>query len=95
MAKSGDIIFTGTPVGVGPVSNGQLAELTWGDKLGSLFEVWLQCSSWTSRQTSNEIEMVDVDDELSGKHEKQTQSNVDLLWRHLNVVELYLTCCMN
>ena len=29
----GDIIFTGTPVGVGPVSDGQLAELTWGDKL--------------------------------------------------------------
>ncbi len=29
----GDVIFTGTPVGVGPVSNGQLAELTWGDKL--------------------------------------------------------------
>lgn len=29
----GDVIFTGTPVGVGPVSDGQLAELTWGDKL--------------------------------------------------------------
>lgn len=30
---SGDVIFTGTPVGVGPVSDGQLAELTWGNKL--------------------------------------------------------------
>ena len=29
----GDVIFTGTPVGVGPVSDGQLAELTWGNKL--------------------------------------------------------------
>lgn len=29
----GDIIFTGTPHGVGPVSDGQLAELSWGDKL--------------------------------------------------------------
>ena len=30
---SGDVVFTGTPVAVGPVSTGQLAELTWGDKL--------------------------------------------------------------
>lgn len=30
---SGDVIFTGTPHGVGPVSDGQLAELSWGNKL--------------------------------------------------------------
>lgn len=30
---SGDVIFTGTPAGVGPVSDGQLAELSWGKKL--------------------------------------------------------------
>lgn len=29
----GDVIFTGTPQGVGPVSDGQLAELSWGAKL--------------------------------------------------------------
>lgn len=29
----GDVVFTGTPAGVGPVNDGQLAELTWGDKL--------------------------------------------------------------
>ncbi len=26
----GDVIFTGTPAGVGPVSSGQIAELNWG-----------------------------------------------------------------
>ena len=29
----GDIIFTGTPEGVGPLEAGDLAEVSWGDKL--------------------------------------------------------------
>ena len=31
--RSGDLIFTGTPAGVGPVRVGQVAELTWGDRV--------------------------------------------------------------
>jgi 2-keto-4-pentenoate hydratase/2-oxohepta-3-ene-1,7-dioic acid hydratase in catechol pathway len=31
--KAGDLIYTGTPGGVGPVSAGQTARLCWGDKL--------------------------------------------------------------
>ena len=29
----GDLLFTGTPKGVGPITSGQTAELVWGDKL--------------------------------------------------------------
>lgn len=29
----GDLLFTGTPHGVGPLQKGQLAEMKWGDKL--------------------------------------------------------------
>jgi fumarylpyruvate hydrolase len=29
----GDVIFTGTPKGVGPVTAGQIGRLRWGDKL--------------------------------------------------------------
>lgn len=29
----GDIIFTGTPEGVGPLETGDLAEVSWGDEL--------------------------------------------------------------
>lgn len=29
----GDIIFTGTPKGVGPLKSGQVGKLIWGDKL--------------------------------------------------------------
>ena len=32
--KAGDLIFTGTPAGVGPVRAGQVAQLSWGDRLG-------------------------------------------------------------
>lgn len=31
--RSGDLIFTGTPAGVGPVHAGQLAELAWGERI--------------------------------------------------------------
>ena len=37
--RSGDLIFTGTPAGVGPVVQGQLAELVWGEK-------WRFSASW-------------------------------------------------
>lgn len=31
--KAGDLVFTGTPAGVGPVRPGQTAELVWGERL--------------------------------------------------------------
>jgi 2-keto-4-pentenoate hydratase/2-oxohepta-3-ene-1,7-dioic acid hydratase in catechol pathway len=31
--RAGDLIFTGTPAGVGPVRAGQMAELDWGDRI--------------------------------------------------------------
>jgi 2-keto-4-pentenoate hydratase/2-oxohepta-3-ene-1,7-dioic acid hydratase in catechol pathway len=31
--RAGDLIFTGTPAGVGPVLRGQLAEISWGGQL--------------------------------------------------------------
>jgi 2-keto-4-pentenoate hydratase/2-oxohepta-3-ene-1,7-dioic acid hydratase in catechol pathway len=31
--RGGDALFTGTPAGVGPVTSGQIAELTWGSHL--------------------------------------------------------------
>lgn len=37
--KQGDVIFTGTPEGVGPISNGDIFELWWGDKLKGSFGV--------------------------------------------------------
>lgn len=36
---SGDIIYTGTPAGVGPISDGDLMELLWGN------ECWGQCTA--------------------------------------------------
>lgn len=42
--KAGDLIFTGTPAGVGPVRAGQVAALAWGDRVR--FEVsWAPYSS--------------------------------------------------
>jgi 2-keto-4-pentenoate hydratase/2-oxohepta-3-ene-1,7-dioic acid hydratase in catechol pathway len=31
--KAGDLVFTGTPAGVGPVKAGQVGELKWGDRV--------------------------------------------------------------
>lgn len=30
--RAGDLVFTGTPAGVGPIRSGQVAELSWGER---------------------------------------------------------------
>ncbi len=37
--RKGDIIFTGTPEGVGPISNGEKYELYWGKEGKGSFRV--------------------------------------------------------
>ena len=45
--RAGDLIYTGTPAGVGPVTPGQAGELRWGSRLH--YQVsWKRYESWSS-----------------------------------------------